>query len=64
MINIKSSAVLSLVPFLNYTLLFDDIASGTVNALNIILMITSSIIYISLVLAIIIKQYKSEKVLL
>ena len=63
MINIKSSAVLSIVPFLNYTLLFDDIASGTVNALNIILMIVSSIVYISLVLSVIIKQYKSEKVL-
>lgn len=63
MANVKSSAILSLVPFLNYTLLFKDITDGNVNILNILLMILSSFIIIFLVLHIIIKQYKSEKVL-
>lgn len=63
MINISSSALLSLVPFLNFTLLFTDITAGNVNYLYIFLMFVSTIIIISLVLGIIIKQYKSEKIL-
>lgn len=63
MINISSSAILSLVPFLNFTLLFTDITAGNVNYLHIILMFISTIVIISLVLGIIIKQYKSERVL-
>ena len=60
---IESSALLSLVPFLNYTLLFTDITNGEVNYFNLFLMLLSTIIIIAVVLAIIIKQYKSEKVL-
>lgn len=63
MINISSSALLSLVPFLNFTLLFTDITAGNINYLYIFLMFVSTIIIISLVLGIIIRQYKSEKVL-
>lgn len=63
MVNVKSSLVLSLVPFLNFTLIFDDIVSGTTNILNILAMFVSSIVYITIVLSVIIKQYKSEKVL-
>lgn len=63
MINISSSALLSLIPFLNFTLLFTDITAGNVNYLHIILMFISTIVIISLVLGIIIKQYKSERVL-
>lgn len=63
MIDISSSHLLSLVPFLNYTLLFEDITNKNVDILNIILMLLSTIIIISMVLFIIIKQYKSEKVL-
>ena len=60
---IESSTLLSLVPFLNYTLLFTDITNGNVNYLNIILMLLSTLIIIAGVLSIIIKQYQSEKVL-
>ncbi len=63
MINISSSALLSLVPFLNFTLLFTDITVGNINYFYIFLMFVSTIIIINLVLGIIIKQYKSEKVL-
>ena len=63
MMGITTTPILSIVPFLNFTLLFTDINNGTINLLNIGLMAISTIIYISLVFAHIIKQYKSEKVL-
>ena len=63
MIKISSSALLSLVPFLNFALLFTDITAGNVNYLYIFLMLLSTIVIICLVLGIIIKQYKSEKIL-
>ena len=63
MLGITTMPILSIVPFLNFTLIFTDINNGTINLLNIGLMAISTIIYISLVFAHIIKQYKSEKVL-
>ena len=63
MINVKSSLLLALVPFLNFTLLFTDITAGNINILEIGLMLVSTIIIIGVTLYIIIKQYKSEKVL-
>ena len=63
MMGITTTPILSIVPFLNFTLLFTDINNGTINLLNIGLMAISTIIYISLVFAHIIKQYKSVKVL-
>ena len=63
MMGITTTPILSIVPFLNFTLIFTDINNGTINLLNIGLMAISTIIYISLVFSHIIKQYKSEKVL-
>ena len=63
MVNVESSALLSLVPFLNFSLLFTDITNGTIDFINIFLMLLSTIVVIGIVLGIIIKQYKSEKVL-
>lgn len=63
MMGITTTPILSIVPFLNFTLMFTDINNGTIDLLNIGLMAVSTIIYISLVFAHIIKQYKSEKVL-
>lgn len=63
MVEIKSSALFSLVPFLNFTLLFTDITNGTVDVLNIVLMLISTAVFIALILSVIIKQYKSESVL-
>ena len=63
MVGITSTPLLSIVPFLNFTLIFTDINNGQIDILNILLMAVSTIVYISIVLAYIIKQYKSEKVL-
>lgn len=63
MMNLKSNVVLSLIPFLNSTLIFTDIVNNEINILNICLMVLTNIIFIGIVLFIIIKQYKSEKVL-
>ena len=63
MMGITTTPILSIIPFVNFTLIFTDINNGTINLLNISLMAISTIIYISLVFAHIIKQYKSEKVL-
>ena len=63
LIDIKSTLLLSMVPFLNYVLLFKDIVSDKINYINILLMVVSTILIIIVVLCIIIKQYKSEKVL-
>ncbi len=63
MIGIENNTLYSLIPFLNFTLIFNDISSGTVNYLDIILMLISTVIIIVIVLFVIIKQYKSEKVL-
>lgn len=63
MMGITTTPILSIVPFLNFTVIFTDINNGTINLLNIGLMAISTIIYISLVFGHIIKQYKSEKVL-
>ena len=63
MMRITTTPLLSIVPFVNFTLIFTDINNGTIDLLNICLMAISTIIYISLVFVHIIKQYKSEKVL-
>lgn len=63
MVDINSSALLSLVPFLNFTLLFEDIITGTINILNIFLMLLSTVIIIVIIFKVIIKQYKSENIL-
>ncbi len=60
---IETTRILSIVPFLNVSLIFNDMLAGKVDILNLALVAISSVIFISLVLSIIIKQYKSEKVL-
>lgn len=62
-INIQTNALISIIPFMNFTQIFNDINNGNINILNISLMIISSIIYISLIIWYIIKQYTSEKIL-
>lgn len=63
MIEIPTTDILSIVPFMNFTLIINDLSSGIVNYLQIGLMIVSTIIYISIVIWYIIRQYRSEKVL-
>lgn len=63
MIGVTTTPLISIIPFLNFTTIFTDITAGNMNSLHILLMIISTIVYISIVLYYIIKQYKSEKVL-
>ena len=63
MVEVTGTPLISIIPFLNYTVIFTDINNGNIDILNIALMLISTIIYISIVLTYIIKQYKSEKVL-
>ena len=63
MINIKTSLLISIIPFLNFVQIFTDTNSGNINIIHILAMFLSTIIYITIVLSIIIKQYKNEKVL-
>lgn len=61
--DIITTPLLSVIPFLNYTMIFTDIANGKVEYINIALMLISTFVYMGIILKIIIKQYKSEKVL-
>ena len=61
--NIRLTPVLSLIPFLNYNLIFQDIINNKYNIVNILCMFISTVVVIGIVLKIIIKQYKSERVL-
>ena len=63
MVGVKSSTLLSIVPFLNFSLVFNDISVGIINCLEIFLMFISTIIYIVIVIWVIVKSYKSEKIL-
>ena len=63
MIGITTTNLYALIPFINYTLIFTDITNGVINYTHIILMLASTIIIIAVVLKVIIKEYKSEKVL-
>lgn len=63
MLNFKTNFVMSIIPFLNYVQIYNDISNGNISAINIIAMFISTIIYIALVLNHIIKQYGDEKVL-
>lgn len=63
MVGLQTTPILSIIPFLNFTMIFTDIAAGNINLLNIALIAISTIIYITLIFTYIIKQYKTEKVL-
>lgn len=63
MVGVKSSILLSIIPFLNFSLVFNDISVGIINYLEIFLMFISTIIYIVIVIWFIVKSYKSEKIL-
>ena len=63
MIGITTTNIYACIPFLNYTLIFTDITSGNINFIHILLMLISTVMIIIVILKIIIKQYKSERVL-
>lgn len=63
MIGVTGTSLLSIITFINYVVVFTDTSAGKIDWLNITLMVVPTIIYISIVLTYIIKQYKSEKIL-
>lgn len=63
LVDITTTPLFSIIPFLNYTMIFTDITEGKIDALHITLMLVSTIVYIGMVLKLIIKQYKSENIL-
>lgn len=63
LLNISNNAILSMIPFVNFSVIFTDVANNNINILYIILMFISTIIFIAIIIKCIIKQYTSEKVL-
>lgn len=63
MTEMDHSIALYLIPFLNISLIFDNLISHQLNIINLIITIISTLVIIFVVLKIIITQYKSEKVL-
>lgn len=63
MIGVTGTSLLYIITFINYVVIFTDTSAGKIDWLNITLMVVPTIIYISIVLTYIIKQYKSEKIL-
>ena len=63
MLNITNNWLLSIIPFINFSVIFTDIANGNLNIFYLILMFVSTLIIIIGVIYYIVKQYKSEKVL-
>lgn len=61
--DIKTNFLISITPFINYIQIYNNINKNNYNYLYIISMFISTILLITIVLYIIIKQYKSEKVL-
>ena len=63
MIDISNNAILSLIPFINFSMIFTDVTNNNLNILYLILMLISTIVIITIVITYIIRQYKSEKIL-
>jgi len=51
------------IPILNYTTILLDLYTGNFNYLNLLVTIGSTVVYVILILLIMIKRFKSEKVL-
>ena len=63
LVNLKTNNLISVIPFLNYNQIFNDINSGNYNFIHILLMFISTFVYIGLIIVFITRQYKSENIL-
>ncbi|MCI8575346.1 MAG: ABC transporter permease [Bacilli bacterium] len=63
MIQIENSFLYSFIPFLNFSMILNDLSVGVINISCLMAMVISSIVFIGMVIWYIIRQYKSEKVL-
>ena len=63
MANLKTTNWVALIPFINHIQIFNDVNGGNINVIQIILMVISILVFVGLVLAFIIREYKSERIL-
>ena len=63
MLEVKLSSYLVFIPILNHNFVLNDIFAGNIDVSNILIIVISSIVYSLLLVWIIIKEYKSEKIL-
>ena len=63
MLNINLNGILNFIPIVNHTIVINDILTGAINTNNILITIISSTIYIIILISLISKIYKSEKIL-
>ena len=62
-LDVKLGGYLVFVPILNHNFVLNDIFAGNVDVFNIMIIVISSIIYSLILVWVIIKEYKSEKIL-
>lgn len=62
-LDIKINNLFSIIPIINHTLLINDIFTGKINIINILLMFLSTIIYIIIIIKFLTKIYRREKIL-
>lgn len=62
-LNISTTTLYYIIPVLSHTTILMDLYSGNISYLNLFLTIASTIIYVVILLYVIIKKFKSEKVL-
>ncbi|MBQ7789979.1 MAG: ABC transporter permease [Bacilli bacterium] len=63
MLKVEITKVFYMVPIVGHTSLLMDLCEGNINILYILICIVSSIIYVVILLYVVIKKFKSEKVL-
>ena len=63
LLDVKLGGSLVFVPLLNHSFVIEDIFAGNIDIVNIVIILLSSLIYSLILVWIIIKMYKSEKIL-
>lgn len=63
MLDVNLSGGLAFIPILNHNIVLNDIFLGNINIYTVIITIISSLIYTSILIYIIIREYRSEKIL-
>lgn len=63
LLDVKLGGYLVFIPLINHSFVLEDIFAGNIDILNILIIVGTSIIYSLVLVWIIVKQYKSEKIL-
>lgn len=62
-LNVKSTTAFYLVPILSHSTILMDLYSGSINYINLLITIISSLVYALIIFIFLVKKFKSEKVL-